>query len=236
MGANLVTHGSRAMFSRALARTQTVKYLTWDAVQRLLRAAEGQTPTEQRDHMMLRIMAEAGPRRGELILLTVHSLDTAGERPYLLIPTEKKHKVERRGRSRTSIGMPIRKVPIRQELLGEILKFVHAHQDWLGPRGELFWGERGRPLDGSTVRKTVRKYAIKAGVDDPGQGLIVHPHTLRHSYGVWMLQNSVPITVLQDWMGHSSVLATMVYAKLAQADAAIFYDRVRWEGNMIREV
>jgi integrase len=44
-------------------------------------------------------------------------------------------------------------------------------------------------------------------------------YVLRHTYAVWMLRKDVPITTIQETMGHSSIETTMIYAKISQKKA-----------------
>lgn len=43
-----------------------------------------------------------------------------------------------------------------------------------------------------------------------------NPHSLRHSAATYMLEQGIPITVVQDTLGHSSVNTTRVYAKTTE--------------------
>lgn len=216
-----------AGFGRSLDRVskaiEQIKYLSWPDVQSLLQAASGHTNTEKRDHLLLRIMAEAGPRCSEALMLRADSLDRSGPDPYLRIPTEKRHRNAGRGRPRKDgiKDFPLRSVPVRGDLVLELGLYIH--DQGIDSKSPLF------DLTRTAVYRAVRKYAVAAKVDDPERGLSVHPHTLRHSFGVWMMQNGVPLTTLQDWMGHRSLLSTMVYAKLAQKDSRVYFDRIQWD-------
>lgn len=43
----------------------------------------------------------------------------------------------------------------------------------------------------------------------------VYPHMLRHSFASHAMMRGVPIRVLQEWLGHSSIEMTMRYAHLS---------------------
>jgi integrase len=69
-----------------------------------------------------------------------------------------------------------------------------------------------------SVRTSLAKAAIRAGlyeVDEKGEKHPwVTPHVLRHTAGVWMAADGVPLEEISDFMGHSDIGVTKrVYAK-----------------------
>jgi integrase/recombinase XerD len=39
----------------------------------------------------------------------------------------------------------------------------------------------------------------------------ISPHLFRHSFGKYLLDNGVPLTYIQNMLGHSSITTTMIY-------------------------
>ena len=68
--------------------------------------------------------------------------------------------------------------------------------------GHVFTSNVGTPLDPRNVYRMVRRFADQAGVSG------VHPHTLRHSAATAALGAGVPLTVVSQMLGHSSVSIT----------------------------
>jgi integrase len=59
----------------------------------------------------------------------------------------------------------------------------------------------------------------KAGLPD------VHMHDLRHSYATWLAKDpNVPITVIRDVLGHSSLQMTSRYANLREEHLRSVFD------------
>lgn len=85
---------------------------------------------------------------------------------------------------------------------------------WLKVRGDgpgpLFVSKRGLRISRQQVFKLVRDYALAAGWPDD----LSHPHTLRHSIAVHLLERGVDIYAVKDWLGHTSISSTEVYARV----------------------
>lgn len=70
-------------------------------------------------------------------------------------------------------------------------------------------------LDSATFRKTFYRFAEDAGIPKD----IGHPHILRHSRSIELLRAGVPVTVIQDLLGHSSLNTTAIYLRIAGHEA-----------------
>jgi integrase len=81
------------------------------------------------------------------------------------------------------------------------------------PRGEadlvFAHPQIGSVLDPSKLRKRFRACARRAGVRP------VRFHDLRHTFGTQMAAAGAPLRALQEWLGHSDLRTTMIYADYA---------------------
>lgn len=78
---------------------------------------------------------------------------------------------------------------------------------------QLFRNQRGRPLTRFGVRYILGKYAGLAGASAPTIARKrVHPHTMRHTAAVHLLQAGVDLVTISHWLGHASVETTNRYA------------------------
>ncbi len=77
----------------------------------------------------------------------------------------------------------------------------------------LFLSIRGNRIDCNMVWRTVKKYAKKAKIKKN-----VHCHTFRHTCATTMLRNKANIRVIQELLGHKSLLSTQIYTHVSIND------------------
>ncbi len=58
-------------------------------------------------------------------------------------------------------------------------------------------------------------------------GLRIHAHKFRHTFAVKAIMDTVPLNVLQQWLGHSSIFTTSIYTQITGMDTAQFMARIR---------
>ena len=171
------------------------RHLSREEVERVLAAAKGDSAIARRDHAMLLTMARLGLRGQEVIAIRLDDIDwDAGE---ILV----------RGKRGRQAAMPL---PVD---VGE------AIVDWIrhgrtGRSRHLFVGVRP-PFPGFTsaapVRKALRKAHAASGVAPPGGK--VRCHVFRHSLGMALLQDGMPLADIGNMLRHDSARTTTVYAR-----------------------
>jgi molybdate transport system regulatory protein len=85
-------------------------------------------------------------------------------------------------------------------------------------RGKVFRLDQGnfrrafycRAKEAGVMRETFRENGKKE--------IFPHPHTLRHTRAMELLSAGVPVTAVQDLLGHSSLLTTAEYLRLSGQD------------------
>ena len=76
----------------------------------------------------------------------------------------------------------------------------------------VFLNAHGQPLTRDGVAYLVRRYYRSARRRDSSLPQPhIHPHTLRHSCAVALLQAGIELTVIRDYLGHSSIATTGRY-------------------------
>lgn len=114
-------------------------------------------------------------------------------------------------------GTKDRYVPLPEPTLAILRKHWATHRN---PR--LIFPAPGRhrneaatttiPISKTTVQEALRKAKNAAGIRKRG----VCVHTLRHSYATHLLEQGVNLRVIQRYLGHNSLMTTMIYLHLTQ--------------------
>ncbi len=58
-------------------------------------------------------------------------------------------------------------------------------------------------------------------------GFRIHAHKFRHTFAVKAIMDNVPLNVLQQWLGHSSIFTTSIYTQITGMDTSQFMERVK---------
>lgn len=106
-----------------------------------------------------------------------------------------------------------------------------------GSTQQLFRNRRGEPLTRFGVRYILRKYANQATAVVPTLAAKrVHPHVIRHTTAVHLLQAGVDLVTISHWLGHASVETTNRYAAVNLEVKRAAIAKARPVGTVAREV
>ena len=177
--------------------SKTVNYLTVDAVSLLLKQPCVSTRNGIRDLALLSLLYESGCRVQEIIDIQRGSISF--NHPATITVTGK--------------GSKVRVIPISPKVASIISNYA-AKYHIADPRQNLFTNNRGEPLTRSGVSYILRKYTDMARREHPELfGTSIHPHVLRHSKAMHLLESGVNLIYIRDFLGHSSVTTTEIYAR-----------------------
>jgi integrase/recombinase XerD len=73
----------------------------------------------------------------------------------------------------------------------------------------LFLNRRGKKLTREMIFTIVKNAAKGAGIKKT-----ISPHTLRHSFATHLVEGGADIRVVQEMLGHESILTTEIYTHL----------------------
>jgi integrase/recombinase XerD len=179
------------------ARPRLVEYLESDEVAAILAAPPQTTPDGRRDHALLLTLFNTGARVQELLDLKPADLQLI--RPF---------QVRLRGK-----GQKERFCPLWPRTAKVLRAFLADAGVDAGSTGQLFRNHRGDPLTRFGVRYILNKYArLASSAATTLQAKRVHPHVVRHTTAVHLLQAGVDMVTISHWLGHASVETTNRYA------------------------
>jgi site-specific recombinase XerD len=173
---------------------RTVTFLTATEVDALLAAPDQARWEGRRDRALMLLAIQAGLRVSELTSLNCSDV-TLGTGACI--------RCEGKGRKQRAVPLAS---PI-QALLRQWLS-ERAGQ----PGDPLFPTRTGRRLSRDAVALRISTHAATAAQRCPSLlGKRVHPHVLRHSCAMSLLQAGVDTTVIALWLGHAGVRSTDPY-------------------------
>ena len=180
-----------------LAKTSArdLDLMSSDELGRLLDAPKGSSLVSLRDRAILELFFSTGLRVSELCSLN-RDLDLTRDEFSIRGKGEKVRVVFLSGEAKRAIKEYLDKRGDVDEAL-----FVH-----LGGKDETSKKDSDRRLTPRSIERTVKKYAIKAGITRK-----VTPHIIRHSFATDLLENGADLRSVQALLGHSNIATTQVY-------------------------
>jgi integrase len=182
--------------------------------------------SEQHRTLIL-LLAHTGLRVSSLVLLRRDALQLGSDgHPYLRFENVKLSR-----EAVIPIGPALAEQLRRQER--HLRRLYPDGTDWLLPsppgRGAPGMGRGGRfHIAPGSVNELLRSYVRKANVRD-GDGRLatwIHAHAFRHHLGTSMVNDGVPLPVIQKLFDHASITMTARYAQLH--DETLRREIMRW--------
>ncbi|NLA15815.1 MAG: tyrosine recombinase XerD [Bacteroidales bacterium] len=169
--------------------------LSLKEIERILHSVDLSVPEGHRNKAILEVLYGCGLRVSEL----------TGLKYSQIFPDEGFVRILGKGRKQ-------RIIPIGSHALKALDQYVpwrnslsvsSAHQDF------VFLNRYGRPLTRNMIFLIVKEQARVAGIKKT-----VSPHTFRHSFATHLIENGADLRVVQEMLGHSSILTTEIYTHL----------------------
>jgi integrase len=164
-----------------------------------------------RHWLIFLVLRYTGARLGEVLQLNADT-DIDYRNCELKLVTLKQHTPKGKyGKKRA----PSRIIPVPANVIAEISNYRLQVAQYAA-KGEVTDKDVNPfKIDPATFRKTFYRLAEQAGIPrDLG-----HPHILRHGRSVELLRAGVPVTIVQDLLGHSSLNTTAIYLRIAGQEA-----------------
>jgi len=198
------------------APQKSVEYLKVDAIAYLLKMPDSHSRQGIRDLAMLALMYESGCRVQELIDLNLGDISFRSPNTVTL----------------TGKGKKARVIPISSNM-AEIVKAYIKTNNIYSADHLLFVNRYDKALSRSGVAYVLDKYVQMAREIEPELYMSkMHPHVLRHSKAMHLLENGVNLIYIRDFLGHVSVTTTEIYAR---CNPELKRKYIEQAGNLITE-
>ena len=180
--------------------------LTYDEVKAIFDSVDLSKPEGHRNRAMLEVLYSCGLRVSELVGL--HISDLFLEEGFVRIIGK---------------GNKQRLVPLGEPARDQI-RYWMADRRSIKPEKDaediLFLNRRGGKLSRVMVFNIVREQAAAAGIRKE-----ISPHTFRHSFATHLVENGADLRVVQEMLGHESILTTEIYTHI---------DTRKWQETILR--
>jgi integrase/recombinase XerD len=202
-GDGLLLRNPAADLVRKPSPSRMRDWLTAEEAARLLETPDTTKDLGVRDRAALELLYSSGLRLSELLRLELDDLDL-GE-GFVTV------KESKAGRGR--------RVPVGRTAVKWLARYLRDVRPRLlaGAAGKrtlaVFLSDLGTPLDKRTLGYHVHRYGRRAGLEKT-----VTPHVFRHSFAIHLLQGGASTRHIQAMLGHRSLEATQIYARVFPAD------------------
>ena len=191
--------------------------LSCDEVEAILSSFNLSTPEGIRNRAIVEVLYGCGLRVSELIDLTLPDL-FLDEGYIRVIGKGNKQRLVPVGDY--AIGAIKDYLPVRWEILSGAGKNRGRHQDGKSSRQvnkfakdsdyTLFLNRRGGKLTRVMIFTMIRECVQALGINKK-----ISPHTFRHSFATHLVENGADLRVVQQMLGHESILTTEIYTHIS---------------------
>jgi len=109
-------------------------------------------------------------------------------------------------------GSKERIIPINNKCV-EVLKKYLKQRELISlkfnSKSNLFLDEKGKPISRQKVYKIIKKQG--EAIDKK-----ISPHTIRHSFATHLLERGADLRVVQELLGHASIVTTQIYTHISK--------------------
>lgn len=178
-------------------RRSLPEVLSVDEVESLLNQPDPSHPVGMRDKAMLELLYAAGLRVSELTQLPLSNVNV--EAGYVIVLGK---------------GSKQRIVPMGQEALHWLSQYLgDSRTRLLGNKRSplVFVSQWGRGMSRQAFWKTIKKYALMAGIRKK-----ISPHTIRHSFASHLLEGGADLRSVQSLLGHVDISTTQIYTHVTR--------------------
>jgi site-specific recombinase XerD len=184
-----------------------VMTLTADELRRMLAKIDIKHPFGPRDYFLIVLDYHTGLRVSELAGLNVFHVAHEG------VPRQSLHVTSTLAKGRK--GRLLNLNSAARKAVALLLAFNQARGLSVQPNAPLLQTYQHTRMTVRAIQRLVERLRYAAGIDFQAT-----PHTLRHTHATDVLRLTGNIRIVQDFLGHASLLSTQVYTHPTRADKA----------------
>jgi site-specific recombinase XerD len=138
-----------------------------------------------RDRAILAIFLYGGLRSNELRMLDVGDIDVDAKTIFIRFGKRSKQRL----------------TPLHANAEAALLAYLGDRRS-----GPIFLGPSGERISNRGLRHLVKRWGQQADLRKE-----LHPHALRHTFAVSLLEAGVDLETIRDLLGHASISTTSIY-------------------------
>ena len=171
--------------------------LSVEEVTAIIEGVDTRSPQGVRDQAILEMLYGCGLRVSELCNLKISNVYTSESFVRVI-----------------GKGNKERLIPLGDSARDAFLAWMAVRPDPASPAFDdfVFLNRFGKPLSRVAVFGMVKKNAQLAGITKE-----ISPHTFRHSFATHLIENGADLRVVQEMLGHESILTTEIYTHIDTA-------------------
>ena len=166
-------------------------YLTQDEIKQFLDSIQPNDSNEFRDLVLLSLLYDSAARASELLNIRVMDLNLNNNYSVLL-----------HGK-----GNKDRRVPLTENTTQMLKTYIEKNN--LSSTSYLFHNNRNEKHTTKMIEHIIKKYLMKSNITNKN----IHPHSIRRSRAMHLLESGVSLIYIRDLLGHSNITTTEIYAR-----------------------
>jgi len=190
----------RGIPKKKLAKPLPV-YFTKEEISILLSLPAGNGRIEHRNRTLLSVLYATGARAQEICDIRIGDIHFGDKTSIKLLGK----------------GNKARKVTIPTQCAALLKAYLSSENKLASLDSHVFSSQTNEHMTISCVEEIVKKYMKIAKRENPSlfRERSYTPHSFRHSIAVHMLEAGIPLPVIKNFLGHSSIEVTMIYATVS---------------------
>lgn len=158
-----------------------------------------------RDRAILTLFLYSGLRCNELRMLDIRDLDFHDMTIFVRYGKRAKQRI----------------VPLHAEAAAALDAYLEGATPGGRLSGPVFVSNRGSRISNRRLRSLIKDLAAQAGIFKD-----LHPHALRHSFAVALMEKEVDLETIRDLLGHNDIGTTSIYLHCSTAKRRAAIERI----------